>query len=294
MVNTWFVVRRRGSYIASARGDHSFFTRFQSLRQPQNRSPEAMSSTAPVALVTGGAARIGRAVTLDLAAHRHPVVIHCNQSRDKADLLAGEITASGGQAAVVAADLTDPDALASVIARGAEPFGPLGLLVNNASIFEDDAAASFDWATWDAHFAVHAKAAVRLARDFAAQAQGDDGLVVNMIDQRVWRLTPRFFSYTLSKSVLWTATQTLAQALAPRVRVNAIGPGPTLANSRQDQADFDRQVAALLLKRGPELGEFGETIRFLLKARSITGQMIALDGGQHLAWQTPDITGIME
>ena len=132
------------------------------------------------------------------------------------------------------------------------------------------------------------------ARLAAALPDGAEGLVVNIIDQRVWRLTPRYFSYTLSKSALWTATQTLAQALAPKVRVNAIGPGPTLQSTVQAAADFAAQVDGLLLKRGPELAEFGATIRYLWQARSVTGQMIALDGGQHLAWQTPDVTGMIE
>ena len=123
---------------------------------------------------------------------------------------------------------------------------------------------------------------------------GSEGLIVNIIDQRVWRLTPRYFSYTLSKSALWTATRTMAQALAPRIRVNAIGPGPTLANARQDAEDFDAQVDGLILGRGPSLAGFGATIRYLWEARSVTGQMIALDGGQHLAWQTPDVTGMVE
>ena len=249
----------------------------------------------PVALITGGARRIGRAIALDLAGHGHPVVIHCNHSHEDADELVAEIAKNGGKAAIVRADLGDTDALEGLVAEAAGCFGPLGVLVNNASIFEEDSAQDFDWDTWDKHFAVHAKAPVQLARSFAQQlGADDDGLIVNIIDQRVWRPTPRFFSYTLSKSVLWTATQTLAQALAPRIRVNAIGPGPTLPNSRQDQAAFDAQVAALILERGPDLAEFGATIRYLWQARSVTGQMIALDGGQHLAWQTPDVTGIPE
>ena len=134
-----------------------------------------------------------------------------------------------------------------------------------------------------------------LSRSFAeALPETSEGLIVNVIDQRVWRLTPRYFSYTLSKSALWTATQTMAQALAPRIRVNAIGPGPTLANSRQEKDDFTAQVDGLILNRGPALPEFGAAIRFLWEARSVTGQMIALDGGQHLAWQTPDVTGMVE
>jgi NAD(P)-dependent dehydrogenase (short-subunit alcohol dehydrogenase family) len=169
------------------------------------------------------------------------------------------------------------------------------LLVNNASVFEDDDAADFDWEQWERHFAVHLKAPVLLTRTLAEALPADqDGLVVNIVDQRVWRPTPRFFSYTLSKSALWTATRTMAQAFAPRLRVNAIGPGPTLKNERQDEADFAAQVDALILKRGPDLDEFGLTIRYLWKARSVTGQMIALDGGQHLAWETPDVAGVAE
>lgn len=139
------------------------------------------------------------------------------------------------------------------------------------------------------------KAPALLAQNFArALPAGREGLIVNMIDQRVWRPTPRYFSYALSKSTLWTATQMMAQALGPRVRVNAIGPGPTLKNARQEDSDFAAQVDGLILKRGPELPEFGATIRYLWEARSVTGQMIALDGGQHLAWQTPDVTGMTE
>lgn len=137
--------------------------------------------------------------------------------------------------------------------------------------------------------AVHVKAPALIARSFANQLDGAPGLIVNIIDERVWKLTPRYFTYTLSKAALWTATRTMAQALAPSVRVNAIGPGPTLANQKQDEEAFRRQTDALILKRGPELSEFARTIEYLWAIPSITGQMIALDGGQHLAWQTPDV-----
>jgi NAD(P)-dependent dehydrogenase (short-subunit alcohol dehydrogenase family) len=183
----------------------------------------------------------------------------------------------------------------TLVERASAALGPIRLLVNSASIFRDDSAVDPNFAVWEKHFAIHLKAPVLLASKLAAQLpEGQEGLVVNIIDQRVWKLTPQYFSYTLSKSALWTATRTLAQALAPKVRVNAIGPGPTLASLRQDQADFDAQVDGLVLKRGPDLGEFGATIRYLWEARSVTGQMIALDGGQHLAWQTPDVTGMTE
>jgi NAD(P)-dependent dehydrogenase (short-subunit alcohol dehydrogenase family) len=254
-----------------------------------------MSGAPGVALVTGGAKRIGKAIVEDLAAHGFAVAIHCRHSRAEADALAAGINRAGGRAAVIVADLTDLADVGDLIARAEAALGPVSLLVNNASLFVDDSVEVFDWQAWDRHFAVHVKAPVLLAQKFThALPAGREGLIVNIIDQRVWRPTPRYFSYGLSKSTLWTATQTMAQALAPRIRVNAIGPGPTFKNTRQNDSDFDAQVDGLLLKRGPELPEFGATIRYLWDARSVTGQMIALDGGQHLAWQTPDVTGMKE
>lgn len=254
-----------------------------------------MSKATAAALVTGGAKRIGKAIVADLASHGFAVAIHANRSRDEADALAAGINQSGGNAAVVSADLTDMDAVSDLIGQAEAALGPISLLVNNASLFVDDSIEDFDWQAWDRHFAIHLKTPALLARNFArALPEGQEGLIVNIIDQRVWRPTPRYLSYALSKSALWTQTQMLAQALGPRIRVNAIGPGPTLKNARQDDSDFDAQLAGLILKRGPELPEFGATIRYLWDARSITGQMIALDGGQHLAWQTPDVTGMTE
>lgn len=250
----------------------------------------------PAALVTGGGRRIGRAIAEDLAAHGFAVAVHCNTSRDEAEGVVEGIIGRGGRAAVVQADLSDRLATAGLVAKAAEALGrPLGLLVNSASVFEVDSIDDFEEDVWDRHFDLHLKAPVMLARQMAAGLpDGADGLVVNVIDQRVWRLTPRYFSYTLSKASLWNATQTMAQALAPRIRVNAIGPGPTLPSSRQTEADFKAQTDRLILEHGPALGEFGATIRYLWQARSVTGQMIALDGGQHLAWETPDVTGIAE
>ncbi|MDZ5696312.1 SDR family oxidoreductase [Chelativorans sp. M5D2P16] len=247
------------------------------------------------ALITGGAKRIGAAIARDLAAHGFAVAIHCGASRGEAGELAKTIEAGGGRAHVLQADLTDTGATEKLLDEAAGALGPIGLLVNNASVFEEDSVTDFSEAVWDRHFAIHLKAPATLARAFAkALPEAETGLIVNMIDQRVWRPTPRFFSYTLSKSALWTATRTMAQALAPRIRVNAIGPGPTLPNARQGEADFKRQTKALILQHGPELPEFGATIRYLWDMPSITGQMIALDGGQHLAWQTPDIAGVAE
>jgi NAD(P)-dependent dehydrogenase (short-subunit alcohol dehydrogenase family) len=147
---------------------------------------------------------------------------------------------------------------------------------------------------WEKHFSIHLKAPALLGANIARQREVARGLIVNMIDQRVWALTPNFYSYTLSKSALWTATQTMAQEFAPKIRVNAIGPGPALPNERQSEADFDAQCKALILNHGPQLHEFGATIRYLYEMESITGQMIALDGGQHLAWATPDAVGVRE
>lgn len=242
-----------------------------------------------IALVTGGATRIGRAIVEDLAGHGFAVAIHCNRSVEEAEAAAFRIRNHGGRAVVVKADLTDMVAAQRVVRQACSDLGDIDLLVNNASLFEDDSMTDFGWEAWDRHFDVHLKAPVMLARDMAERLQGRKGMVVNIIDQRVWSLTPRFFSYTLSKSALWTATRTMAQALAPNIRVNAIGPGPTLPSHRQAQEDFDSQVRALIMGKGPSLGEFGATIRYLWEAGSVTGQMIALDGGQHLAWETPDV-----
>jgi len=247
------------------------------------------------ALVTGAARRIGRAVAEDLAAHGWAVAIHCNASRAEAEAVRDGIRARGGAAEVVAADLCDRAATAALVARAADAVGPLSLVVNNASHFEDDAPDAFDWPVWDRHFALHLEAPVAIAGAFAASLEpGAEGLVVNMADQRVLKPAPRTFSYSLSKAGLWNATRMLAQALAPRVRVNAVAPGPTLPSARQSPEDFRRQVDAVLLRRGPDLSEFGATVRYLWQARSVTGQMIALDGGQHLAWETPDVAGIPE
>lgn len=249
----------------------------------------------PAALVTGASKRIGKAIAEDLATNGFSVAIHCNGSRTEADETARRIKAADGEAAVFQADLTVLNDVRRLLPEVSAVFGPVSLLVNNASVFEDDAADALDEDVFDRHFDLHVKAPSFLAHDFASQLpDGADGLIVNIIDERVWKLTPRFFSYTLSKAALWTATRTMAQTFAPRIRVNAIGPGPTLPNSRQTEEDFQRQSAGLLLGKGPDLSEFGATIRYLWAAKSVTGQMIALDGGQHLAWETKDLAGIAE
>ncbi|PYE87234.1 NAD(P)-dependent dehydrogenase (short-subunit alcohol dehydrogenase family) [Phyllobacterium leguminum] len=255
----------------------------------------AASTPSVVALVTGGAKRIGKAIVEDLAAHGFAVAIHCNGSMTEGEALVEMIKAKGGRAAVIQADLGDPAAVRGLTAKAQSVLGPVRLLINNASVFVEDHVGNLAEDIWERHFALHLKAPVFLAESMAAALpEGQDGLIVNIIDQRVWKTNPQFFSYTLSKTALWSATRTLAQALAPRIRVNAIGPGPTLPSERQDRRDFQRQVDAIPLRQGPALSEFGLTIRYLWEMKSVTGQMIALDGGQHLAWETPDILGISE
>lgn len=249
----------------------------------------------PTALVTGGALRIGKAIVEDLAGHGWALAIHCRSARAEADQLAASIVQNGGRAAVVEADLGDLAGLPALVDAARAALGPLHLLVNSAAMFEEDAFGRLDPGAWNRQITVNLTAPVLLAQAFAAALPpGVEGNIVNIIDQRVWKPVPAFFSYQISKSALWTATQTMAQALAPRIRVNAIGPGPTVPSTRQRPGDMERQVAALLLRRGPTLAEFGRTIRFLVETPSITGQMIALDGGQHLAWETPDVVGPRE
>ena len=248
----------------------------------------------PVALVTGGARRIGRAIAEDLAAHGWAVAIHYYRSRDDAVGLADALRKRGGRAAAVQGDLAELPRLDRIVAEATSALGAVTLLVNNASIFERDAVGSLDLALFERQMAINLTAPVFLAEAFARRLPAAvEGNIVNLIDQRIWRPTPRFFSYQISKSGLAAATVALAQALAPRVRVNGIAPGPTLPNIRQDDAQFRRQTEHLLLGHGAELAEFGRTIRFLVENRSITGQVIALDGGQHIAWRS-DKTAVLD
>ncbi len=242
-----------------------------------------MIPASPVALVTGGARRIGRAIVEDLAAHGWAVVIHCNHSRDEADALAAATAEKGGRAAVVTGDFADPATPDRVVGDAVAALGPLTLLINNASVFEHDAVGALDRALWDRQMAINLTAPVFLAEAFARQLpDGVEGNVVNLLDQSIWRPTPNNYSYQVSKAALATATQSLALALAPRVRVNGIAPGPALPSARQTEEGFRRLVDATPLRRAPELTEFGRTIRYIVETRSITGQVIALDSGQHL------------
>jgi NAD(P)-dependent dehydrogenase (short-subunit alcohol dehydrogenase family) len=249
-----------------------------------------MTAAAPVALVTGGARRIGRAIAEDLARHGWAVAIHFSQSHEDAHRVAAGITAGGGSAACVQGDLADPSSPEKIVAAAVAALGPLTLLVNNAAIFEKDSAGQLDSALWQRQMTVNLMAPVFMADAFARQLPaGVEGNIVNMLDQRIWRPTPSHFSYQISKSALHAATEALAQALAPRIRVNGIAPGPALPNvhARDDKA-FQRLVATLPLGRGPDLADFGRTVRYFVESRSITGQVIALDGGEHIEWRQPE------
>jgi NAD(P)-dependent dehydrogenase (short-subunit alcohol dehydrogenase family) len=218
-----------------------------------------------------------------LASEGYAVVIHHRGGAEDAQALAAEIRAGGGQAATLKADLSNSRQRSTLVAKAAALFGPLTVLVNNASSFEPDSVLDLDEDLWDRHLTIHLKAPAFLARDFAAQLQADvQGNIVNIIDGRVLHLTPNYFSYTLSKAALWTMTHTMAQSLAPRVRVNAIGPGPTLPEKGQSAAAFrkSQQAAPLGYAAGPD--DVVAALLYLLNARSVTGQMIAVDGGKHI------------
>lgn len=237
----------------------------------------------PTALITGAARRIGRSIALGMAANGWAVAIHYRNAHREAQDLVTEIVAGGGQAQAFAADLADIAALPNLVARCRDTLGAPTCLVNNASAFLLDSLDSCDEATWDAHLDINLKAPVFLAQAMVRHLpEGAEGNIINIIDQRVWKLTPEFFSYTISKAGLWTATRTLAQALAPRVRVNAIGPGPVLRSVHQTDADFEIERQSTLLHRGPTPEDIAAAVRFILATPSMTGQMIALDAGQHL------------
>ena len=246
-------------------------------------------------LITGAAKRIGRHLALELAEVGYDVAVHYNHSKADAEDVAALIKAQGRRAAIVQGDLADADIAEKLITESIKHLGPLSVLINNASIFEDDAVGNISLESWQRHQDINLRAPIMLAQRFAAQlAGGAHGNIINIIDQRVWKLNPRFFSYTMSKSGLWTATRTLAQALAPRIRVNAIGPGPALPSARMDDAEFAKQESLTLLGRGTSPAEIAEATKFILSQPALTGQMIALDGGQHLVWQTPDIMRVKE
>lgn len=251
--------------------------------------------THKTALITGSAKRIGRQLALDLAGAGYDVAVHCNASRAEAEDVATTIRALGRRAVVVQGDLAEITTPERLISEAVAGLGGLSVLINNASIFEPDEVGAITPVSWAQHQDTNLRAPVMLSQAFARHLPAATcGNIINIIDQRVWKLNPRFFSYTMSKTGLWTATRTLAQALAPHIRVNAIGPGPALPSARMDQGEFDKQARLTLLGRGTSPAEISAAARFILSQPALTGQMIALDGGQHLVWQTPDVVEVTE
>lgn len=236
------------------------------------------------ALVTGGARRIGRALARAAAEAGYDVAVHVRTVDDDAEACAGEVRSLGRKAVLLACDLRQEAATVALVGEAEAELGPVTLLVNNASLFEADSFASMNRHSWDAHLEANLRAPLVLAQAFARRLPADrEGLIVNLLDQRVWRPTPEFFSYSVSKAALWEATRIMAQALAPRIRVNGIGPGPVLPSIHQGPGEFEAEAKATLLGRPSDPAEIGQALRYLVDARSVTGQMIAVDSGQHLA-----------
>ncbi len=255
------------------------------------------------ALVTGAGKRLGGAMALYLAGRGYDVAVHYASSKDDADVVVADIAAMGRRAVAIQADLLVEADTQTLVARATDALGgPLTLLINNASIFEYDSITSATRASWDRHIESNLRAPFVLTQGFAAQApqampdaNGElmaQAMILNMIDQRVLKLTPEFMSYTIAKMGLWALTQTSAQALTPHIRVNAIGPGPTLQGTRQSLEHFTKQRASTVLQRGANAADITAALGFLLDAPAVTGQLICVDGGQHLAWKTPDVLGL--
>lgn len=249
------------------------------------RTPAAIPRTA---LVTGAAKRVGRAIALGLARDGWNIAVHYGRSAAEAQETVDAIRSLGVEATALSADLADDATTAALIPRAAETLGPVGLLVNSASRFERDQIDTVSRESWDAHLNPNLRAPVvlsqALVRDLPAS---NDGAIVNIIDQRVWNPTEEFLSYTVSKIGLWGLTRTLALELAPRIRVNGVGPGPILPSIHQDDDRFDAQARSVPLQHGASPDEIADAVRFLATAPSVTGQMIAVDGGQHLWWAPP-------
>lgn len=255
------------------------------------------------ALVTGAGKRLGAAMALYLAGRGYDVAVHYATAQHEAEAVVAQITAMGRHAVAVQADLLIEAETETLVARATDALGgPLTLLVNNASIFEYDSVQSATRMSWDRHIESNLRAPFVLTQAFAAQApqampdaNGElmaQAMILNMIDQRVLKLTPEFMSYTIAKMGLWALTQTSAQALAPQIRVNAIGPGPTLQGARQSLDHFTKQRASTVLQRGANPADITAALGFFLDAPAVTGQLICVDGGQHLAWKTPDVLGL--
>jgi len=254
------------------------------------RTPRTRQPIPETALITGAGRRVGREIALRLAREGFDIAVHYGRSGDEAAAVADEVRALGRRATTVQGDLGVEAEVEPLVDRAAAELGPIGVLVNNASLFHPDDLATMTRATWDRHMEANLRAPVVLMQRYVAQLPDSaDGAIVNLLDQRVLNPTAEFLSYTVTKMALKALTHTLALDLAPRVRVNGVGPGPTLASIHQSQEVFDYQAAATPLQHASVPPDIAEAVVYLVRARSVTGQMIAVDGGQHLWWAPPGV-----
>ncbi len=240
-------------------------------------------------IITGGATRIGAAIAKKLSGNKVEIVIHFNKSRTKAIALKKELEKNGTKIHLVKGNLNKQEDIKKIIKSSKKNLKYFDCLINNASMFENDKLENFSSESWNKHLNINLKAPAILTREFAKNIKGKNNNVINIIDQRVFKLTPFFFSYTLSKTGLYTLTKTSAMSLAPKIRVNGIAPGPTIKNKRQSKIHFKKQFLATPLKQQVNVNEIANAVDFFIKTSSITGQVISIDSGQSLNWQTPDI-----
>ena len=246
-------------------------------------------------IITGGATRIGAAIAESLASHNNQITIHYNKSKEKAEKLKKILEKKGSKVFLIKADLNKISELNKIIKFANVKMKGVNCLINNASLFENDNIKNFSIKGWDKHININLKAPAILIKQFAKiVSKNIKANIINIVDQRVFKLTPYFLSYTLSKTGLYTLTKTSAMSLAPNIRVNGIAPGPTVKNKRQSAKNFKKQYLSTLLKKSVDTKEISSAIKFLITNKSITGQVIAIDSGQNLNWKTPDIIGSKE
>ena len=245
-------------------------------------------------IITGGATRIGAAIAKKLSGLNKEILIHFNKSKPKAVILKNELEKNGSKVYLVKGDLGKESDIKKIIKFAKSKLKYFDCLINNASLFENDKLENFTNSSWENHINTNLKAPALLTKAFSKNIKKGNNNIVNIIDQRVFKLTPFFFSYTLSKTGLYTLTKTSAMSLSPNIRVNGIAPGPTLKNIRQSEKHFKKQYLATPLKRQVDVKEICNAVDFFIKNRSITGQVLAIDSGQNMNWQTPDIIGTKE
>ena len=242
-------------------------------------------------IITGGATRIGAAIAKKLSGPKAEIVIHFNKSKSKAEKLKRELSKNQTKVYLIRGDLSKETEVKKILKFAKSKLKYFDCLINNASLFENDKLENFTTYSWGRHLRTNLRAPALLSKEFAKNIKGKNNNIINIIDQRVFKLTPYFFSYTISKTGLYTLTKTSAMSLAPNIRVNGIAPGPTLKNKRQSEKHFKKQYMATPLKRQVDVEQICNAVDFFIKNRSITGQVISVDSGQSLNWQTPDIMG---